>query len=218
MTQQWCSPSALSASQTGLCPPRGRGCCLKQVGQLSLPPSGWCWGPDHPEVMASQAKAPSSPSYSRKPSFPRRRGKENKKRKEKEDKRPLSRVPQWMGMGAAAGGAEAEAELRRRVQSWASPPWTRGWLARCDRRPSQTAPWGQRRSACRRRTGSRREPTGPRWKAGGSGGGTRERYSRGRPGWGGGGTIRDADPGGEGPPGQHEALPGQVARAGLGSC
>ena len=71
--------------------------------------------------------------------------------------------------------AEAKAELRTRAQSWASPPGTRGWPARCGRRPRQMGSWGQRRSACHQRTGSRRVRTGPRWKAGGSGGGTRGR-------------------------------------------
>ena len=88
--------------------------------------------------------------------------------------------------------AEAEAELRTRVRSWASPPATRGWPARCGRRPCQTGPWGRRRSACRPQTGSRRARTGPRWKAGGSGGGTRGRCSRGHPGGPGEGAVRDA--------------------------
>ena len=87
--------------------------------------------------------------------------------------------------------AEAEAELRMRAQSWASPPGTRGWPARCGRRPRQMGLWGQRRSACRPRTGSRRVRTGPRWKAGGSGGGTRGRCSHGHPGDG-EGTVRGA--------------------------
>lgn len=116
--------------------------------------------------------------------------------------------------------AEAGAELRTRAQSWASPPATRGWLSRCGRRPRQTGPWGQRRSACRPRTGSRRAQTGPRWKAGGSGGGTRGRCSRGRPGgaWGGlqSGTPASRAQGPRGLPGSHPAVGGgTVPRGGL---
>lgn len=103
-------------------------------------------------------------------------------------------------MGAGAGAAKAKAELRTRAQSWASPPATRGWLSRCGQRPLPTGPWGRRRSACRPRTGSRRAPTGPRWTADGSGGGTRGRCSRGRPGPGAGkGTVRGSTAGGRRP-------------------
>ena len=111
---------------------------------------------------------------------------------------PLSRAPpdRW-AVGAAAVAAEAEAELRTRAQSWASPPATRGWLSRCGQHPRQTGPWGQRRSACHPRTGSRRAPTGPRWKADGNGGGTHGRCSHGRPGRGTGKhTVRGARAGG----------------------
>lgn len=94
--------------------------------------------------------------------------------------------------GAAAGGSRWEAQLRMRGQSRASPPATRGWLGRCGRHPPQMRPWGPRRSACRRQTGSRREPTGPRWKAGGSGGGTRGRCSHDRPGGRRRGAVREA--------------------------
>lgn len=49
-----------------------------------------------------------------------------------------------MGAGAAEGlAAKAEAELRMRAQSWASPSRDRGWPARCGS-PRQMGPWGQR--------------------------------------------------------------------------
>ena len=118
--------------------------------------------------------------------------------------------------------AEAEAELRMRAQSWASPPGTRGWPARCGRRPRQMGPWGQRRSACRPRTGSRRVRTGPRWKAGGSGGGTRGRCSHGHPGDG-EGTVRGAAAAGSPrPPWRrprlHKVKPTMLSQAVGGGC
>lgn len=108
--------------------------------------------------------------------------------KEMERRKAEGQTPHFLGSpdggprGPQRVAVEAEAELRTWARSWASPPATRGWPARCGRRPRRTGPWGRRRSACRRRTGSRRAQTGPRWKAGGSGGGTRGRCSRGHPG------------------------------------
>lgn len=98
------------------------------------------------------------------------------------------------GRRGSSGWQRAEAQLRTRGQSRVSPPATRGWLGRCGPHPQQMRPWDQRRSACRRQTGSRREPTGPRWKAGGSGGGTRGRCSHGRPGGRGGHCQRGHQP------------------------
>ena len=136
---------------------------------------------------------------------------------------PLSRVPQMDGCGGPQRvAAEAETELRTRAQSWASPPGTRGWPAHCGRRPRQMGPWGQRRSACRLRTGSRRVQTGPRWKAGGSGGGTRGRCSHGHPGDR-EGTVRGAAAAGSPQPPwrrprPHEVKPTRLLRAVGGRC
>lgn len=95
---------------------------------------------------------------------------------------PHSPGPPGGHRAGGRGAARAGAPLKTRVQSWASPPATRGWPARCGQRPRRTGPWGRRRSACRRRTGSRTGPTGPRWGAGGNGGETRGRCSHGHPG------------------------------------
>jgi hypothetical protein len=100
-----------------------------------------------------------------------------------------------------------------RVQSWASPPVTREWLSHCAQHPGQTGPWGQRRSACHPQTESRRGPTGPHWKAGGSGGGTHGKCSRGHPGYGGGRTwseVRRTLPGHTGWPSCRFSHRGQV--------
>lgn len=172
---------------------------VRKRGRRSRPPGGQCWDRGGPEAGTPQAETPSPPGYPPQTLAPS----EERKRKWKEGKQmetstPLSRAPPDRGaVGAAAVAAEAEAELRTRAQSWASPPATRGWLSRCGQHPRQTGPWGQRRSACHPRTGSRRAPTGPRWKADGNGGGTHGRCSHGRPGRGTGkGTVRDARAGG----------------------
>lgn len=147
-------------------------------------------GRGHPKVVARQAKAPRPPGPSLKPSFPRRRLKGNKEKEKKEGRR-LSVVPGLGGSGPR--GSQGQGPFRKRVLSWASLPVTQGWPARCGQHPGRTAPWGQRRSASRPRTGSRRGPTGPRWRAGGSGGGTPGRCSHGHPGRGPEtGTIRGA--------------------------
>lgn len=157
-------------------------------------------GRGHPEATAPQAEAPSPPVNPLEASSPREEEKEMSTGKATGGDTPLSAAPPADGPWGRRGAAEAKAELRTRAQSWASPPATRGWLSRCGQRPHRTGPWGRRRSACRPPTGSRRAPTGPRWTADGSGGGTRGRCSRGRPGPGTGrGTVRGSTAGGRRP-------------------
>lgn len=191
--QRWLSrvcSSGLAVSQGWPASPGRAGPWCRGAG-VPVPPSNWLvWGPAWAGGHSTWGRGPRPSRALSQPSFPRRRRKGSGKVGSKGGRTPLPRAPGGWVVGAAAGGSQAEAELRRRAQSWASPPATRGWLARCGRRPRRTGPWGRRRSACRRRTGSRTAPTGPRWRAGGSGGGTRGRCSRGRPG--GGAGVRGA--------------------------
>lgn len=90
-------------------------------------------------------------------------------------------VPGLDGSGGLRGQPR-QGLLRMRVLSWASPPVTQEWPSRCGQHPGRTGPWGQRRSACHPQTGSRRERTGPHWKADGSGDETHGKCSHGHPG------------------------------------
>lgn len=79
--------SGLSVSHGGPASPRRTGSCLTRLGWLSLPPTGRCWGLGHPEVAAPRPT----------PSNPHSLGEEEKearRRKEKEDKCPLSQGQQ----------------------------------------------------------------------------------------------------------------------------
>lgn len=190
MAQQ--GSSDLSAGQTGLQPPGGQGCCLKKLGRLSLPPTAGAanWVTVRSQHLGQRPQALQA-------ALENPHSSEKRKRNEKQE-REGRRTPHfpgswgsWGSWGPRRVAAQATAELRTRAQSWASPPAIQGWLARCGRHPCQTGLWGQRRSACRRRTGSRRAPTGPRWRAGGSGAGTRGRCSHGRPGWGQGKALSE---------------------------
>lgn len=213
----------------GPAPPRRAGSCQTELGWLSLPPTGRCWDLGHPEVAAPPTEVPNPPGCALKPYSLGEEGGEGKEKGERgKTNAPFLGLPRWMVAGAAVGGRGRAAQLRARGQSRISPPATRGWPGRHGPRPHQVRrPWAQRRSACRRQTGSRREPTGPRWKAGGSGGGTHGRCSRDRPA-GRGDTVRAASShsrGGSSPSGRRASwtargsspwpLPGGAGRRGF---
>lgn len=78
----------LESAKAGLRPLGGQGCGVKELGWLSLPPTGWCGDPGGPAVAGPEAEARGCPGHSLNPHPLAEGEKETEKWEAEGDERP----------------------------------------------------------------------------------------------------------------------------------